>query len=547
MSEARPPRSHFQGLVVHLDGETAYDPAWRLQQRLAALREALELPDVLLLLEHEPVVTVGRRGRAEHVLTRDCPVVPIDRGGDVTYHGPGQLTGYWISDLQAHDLGVHAFVHALEESLIVALSRFGILGERRAGLTGVWVRARDGDAPAGRSEGCPPGEAASEIRWAKIAAIGVRIARHVSTHGIALNVGRQALAGFRGIVPCGLAGEAVTAIEALPGGSGVGREAVAEALAAAFAACFETDLRPLRNPAIRSDADADELVARLRVEARRGARKPAWLRMNLPGGEGYGEVRRVLSEGGLHTVCESARCPNCHECWNDRTATFLILGTRCTRDCRFCAIDHAARPPAPAADEPAQVARAVARLGLRHAVVTSVTRDDLPDGGAGHFAAIIEAIRAVRPETAVEVLIPDFGGDAGALSLVLAARPDVLNHNVETVARLYPRVRAGADYRRSLGVLAAAAAAGLAAKSGFMIGLGESMREVRALLDDLRDAGCDRVTIGQYLRPGPRQVPVQRYYTPEEFEALAEEARAGGFVQVRAGPLVRSSYRAARL
>jgi len=258
-------------------------------------------------------------------------------------------------------------------------------------------------------------------------------------------------------------------------------------------------------------------------------------------------VKRLLREGALHTVCEEARCPNIGECFEAGTATFLILGDTCTRRCGFCAV-ASGRPLPPDPQEPERVARTVHRLGLRHAVITSVTRDDLPDGGAAAFAHTIRRIRELCPACGIEVLIPDFRGSAQALGVVMAAAPDVLNHNVETVPRLYPQVRPGAVYPRSLEVLARAKALapGVATKSGIMVGLGESRGELHQVMADLRAAGCDLLTIGQYLRPSPGHLPVARFYTPEEFHELQEEGLALGFRHVESGPLVRSSYHAGR-
>jgi lipoic acid synthetase len=258
-------------------------------------------------------------------------------------------------------------------------------------------------------------------------------------------------------------------------------------------------------------------------------------------------VGEILKAGRLHTICQSARCPNIGECWERRTATFLILGDVCTRNCAFCAVTKG-RPLPPDPDEPRHVAEAVAALGLAYAVITSVTRDDLPDGGAGRFAAVIGAIRSQSPGTRVEALIPDFCGDAASLETVLAARPDVLNHNLETTESLYPAIRRPLpNYRRSLRVLAAAKARGALTKSGLMIGLGESETDIRRTFADLRQAGCDLLTIGQYLQPTPAHPPVARYYAPDEFAALAVAARAAGFREAVSGPLVRSSYQAGRL
>jgi lipoic acid synthetase len=265
------------------------------------------------------------------------------------------------------------------------------------------------------------------------------------------------------------------------------------------------------------------------------------VRANL-GGE-YRELKRLVHGLDLHTVCEEAGCPNIYECWADRTATFMILGDRCTRACGFCLVDTRKALPLDA-EEPVRVAEAVARLGLAHAVITSVARDDEPDGGAAIFAATIRAIRARTPHTAVEVLIPDCKGDADALATVFAARPDVLNHNLETVARLQRLARPSAGYARSLTVLARAKSAALTTKSGLILGMGETDDEVRAAIADLRNVGVDILTMGQYLRPSAAHLPVARWWHPDEFAAVGEYAERLGFVHVESGPLVRSSYHA---
>jgi len=274
------------------------------------------------------------------------------------------------------------------------------------------------------------------------------------------------------------------------------------------------------------------------------------VRLNTTGE--YEEVRRMMRRLSLVTVCEEARCPNIHECWaRERTATFMLMGEVCTRHCGFCAVGKG-RPGALDEDEPERVAEAVGELGLAHAVVTSVNRDDLPDGGAAHFAATIRAIRRRNPKTTVEVLIPDFCGNWDALDLVLSEAPEILNHNVETVPRLYRRVRPDAIYARSLELLARADARrrregiGMRTKSGLMVGLGETMDELRSTLSDLRGAGCDIATVGQYLQPHARRLPIERYYPPEEFARIREEGQSLGFLRVESGPLVRSSYHARR-
>jgi lipoyl synthase len=271
--------------------------------------------------------------------------------------------------------------------------------------------------------------------------------------------------------------------------------------------------------------------------------RPAWIKARAPLGEGYDRLRDLVRGLDLHTVCEEARCPNIGDCWNRGTATFMILGDVCTRACGFCAVKTGlpGRPPDP--EEPRRVADAVARMGLRHAVITSVNRDDQRDGGASIFAACIREIRA-RVPCAVEVLIPDFKGDAAALQIVLDARPDILNHNTETVPRLYRQVRPGARFERSLELLRRAKAAGLLTKSGIMVGLGETWEEILETVQHIRAAGTDILTVGQYLRPSPQHLPLLRYYAPEEFERLKAFALTLGYAHVESGPLVRSSYHA---
>jgi lipoic acid synthetase len=279
-------------------------------------------------------------------------------------------------------------------------------------------------------------------------------------------------------------------------------------------------------------------------------RRPEWLKVRIVDNEQYREVQRLVADKRLNTVCQEARCPNVHECWAvERTATFMLLGDVCTRHCGFCAVAKGTgRPLDPG--EPRRVAEAVEKLGVLHAVVTSVNRDELPDGGAAHFAATIREIRALSPSPTVEVLIPDFLGEESALTTVLREGPDVLNHNVETVRRLYRRVRPDAVYERSLELLSRAAAhrdaraPGMRVKSGLMAGLGETNEELVATFRDLRGAGVDVVTVGQYLQPHERRLPVERFVTPEEFEQLRREAEEMGFSRVVSGALVRSSYHA---
>ncbi len=277
--------------------------------------------------------------------------------------------------------------------------------------------------------------------------------------------------------------------------------------------------------------------------------RPEWLKVRIRANEGFDRVNDLIKDLSLHTVCQEARCPNIFECWTEGTATFMILGDICTRHCGFCAVGKG-RPGTLDPDEPRHVGEAVSQLGVKHAVITSVNRDELPDGGALHFAETIHWVRRLNPGVRVEVLIPDFCGNEEALNIVLAARPDVLNHNTETVARLYKRVRPDAKYQQSLELLRRAQSRKpehpLLTKSGLMVGLGENVDELLETISDIAETGCDILTVGQYLAPTPRHIPIEKYYSPDEFAYLKSEALAMGFRYVEAGPLVRSSYHAGR-
>ncbi len=298
-------------------------------------------------------------------------------------------------------------------------------------------------------------------------------------------------------------------------------------------------------------ADSNLTAAQLRHPEKRNRpdnaprRKPPWIRVKAPNGKTYFETRNLMRDNNLHTVCEEAACPNIGECWGKRHATMMIMGDTCTRACAFCNV-KTGRPGKLDAEEPENVAKAVKTLGLRHVVITSVDRDDLDDGGAGHFAQVIAKIRALAPKTTIEVLTPDFLGKDGALEVVVAARPDVFNHNLETVPGLYPQVRPGARYFNSLQLLARAKEldGNIFTKSGIMVGLGEERQAVHQVMDDLRAADVDFLTIGQYLQPTPKHHPVADFVTPEQFAAYEKAARGKGFLLVAATPLTRSSYHA---
>ncbi|MGH9063489.1 MAG: lipoyl synthase [Acidimicrobiales bacterium] len=532
-------------------GRAAYRDAHALQRAL--LEHSAD--DHLLLLEHPHVYTLGVRAKPEHVLVPPASVgadlVHTDRGGDVTYHGPGQLVGYPILSVPMEPDATPRYVHSVEQLVIDALADVGLPGAGRLpGYPGVWADP-DGDHPR------------------KICAIGVRLTRGRSMHGFAINVAPD-LTYFGHIVPCGIADKPVTSLRAE--GVGATMAEVVDAVAARAAERWGRHGWERQDvvsgsgrgagvaPAAISTTSAAEhpgVPVRLgRLGARLaqagvdpggglavGERKPAWLRVKADMGPGYRSLKSVMRGLDLVTVCEEAGCPNIFECWADGTATFMINGPRCTRACGFCLVDT--RHPLPLeADEPERVAEAVARLGLAHAVVTAVARDDLDDGGAGAFAATIAAIHSRCAGTAVEVLIPDCKGSEPALASIFDARPEVLDHNLETVARLQRAVRPLASYARSLSVLARAKEAGLVTKSGMILGMGETEAEVKGALADLRAVGVDIVTLGQYLRPTAAHLPVARWWRPEELERLGDAGRALGFAHVEASPLTRSSYHA---
>lgn len=285
------------------------------------------------------------------------------------------------------------------------------------------------------------------------------------------------------------------------------------------------------------------LISRAEPFADRRLRLPSWFKVNARTGSDYLDIKQTMERLQLHTICEEARCPNRWECWNARTATFLILGDICTRRCHYCSVETG-RPHAMDEKEPGRVAEAVHALGLRHVVITSVNRDELPDGGAGVFAETIRQTRRLNPACTIEVLIPDFEGNEEALALVCVEKPEILNHNIETVRRLFPSIRPQGKYRRSIDLLARAKQRGMKTKSGVILGMGETFDETREVMRDLRSVDCDIITIGQYLQPTREHLPVARFYSPDEFALLKEEGLAMGFVHVESGPLVRSSYHA---
>ena len=498
--------------------------------------------DYVLLFEHPPTYTKGVRTQPENFLVApellDAVVVEADRGGDVTYHAPGQVVAWAIRTVPEDPSAGRAHVGALEDAVIAtvrALDPTGTVGE------------------VGRLEGYPGVWAHLEGRPCKIAAVGVRTQRNDASlrrtlHGVALNVDID-LAGFANINPCGITDKPVASLQSL--GLGVSSQEVEERLGEELerrfggpgslarvdrSAASQSSERPLLRRLRKAGVDPD---AGLSIRAR----KPAWLRIEAHMGAEYQSLRKLNEDLSLVTVCEEAGCPNIFECWAEGTATFMVNGERCTRACGFCLIDTS-KPLPLDPSEPARVAEAVVRLNLAHAVITCVARDDLADGGAGAIAQTVRAIRERSPDTNIEVLTSDLRGDAHSLALLFDARPDVINHNIETVARLQRAVRPSAGYARSLTLLARSAAAGFTTKSGLMVGLGETSDEVHETLADLAAVGVSIATIGQYLRPTEKHLPVARWWEPAEFDELARYGRQLGLAHVQSSPLTRSSYHA---
>ena len=528
----------------------------------------------LLLLEHRHVFTHGSRADVSaNVLVDPASVgaelLAVNRGGDVTYHGPGQLVGYPVLSLNPKHGGAAgpadtvAHVRNVEQLIIDALGELGVPNAGRlAEYPGVWVEP-DGPNPR------------------KICAIGVRVSRGRSMHGFGINVSTDMRYLREYIVACGITDRPVTSL--LEEGIDASMADVVDVVARLAAVRWGNGAAERQDVAWRERPDDLSAFSRgegpgapvrsasdhgvtqpqrddqarpepVRMRARLAQagvtesvalsdRKPEWLRPKVRLGAEVLALKRTVRDLNLVTVCEEAGCPNLSECWADGTATFMVLGERCTRACGFCLVDTN-KPLPPSPDEPQRVAEAIERMAVSHAVLTMVARDDLDDGGMAHVAACVEAIHLRCPTTRVETLISDCKGDAAALASLFAARPDVLNHNVETVPRLQRAVRPSAGYARSLSVLARAKAAGLVTKSGFVLGMGETVDEVDGVLLDLASIGVDVVTIGQYLRPTSNHLPVQRWIEPAEFQRWKVLGESLGIGHVESSPLTRSSYHA---
>jgi len=507
---------------------TAYCDVLKLQQELVHARQSGSgRTDYLLITEHRSVYTIGTNGHEEnlHAGKQEIDLIRVSRGGDITWHGPGQLVLYPILGLDKLRLGVRDYVFRLEEVMLATVRALGVEARRNPRNAGIWTDN------------------------AKLGSIGIAVKRGITMHGLALNLNPD-LTPFQRIHPCGMKGIKMTSVEEELKKNNNGKDPLVTdlmerarlLLVENFATVFGMEDR-YSNEVLFPGLSVSSVKEQL--NRKQLWHKPAWLRRPLPEGKRYQRVRDLISREKLHTVCQDAACPNMWECFSRGTATFLLLGPRCTRSCRFCNI--ATGPVLPVdPDEPARISAAVVPLKLSYLVLTSVTRDDLEDGGAEQFVATMQSIRnRGNPETKMELLIPDFQGKQSSLETVLNARPDVLSHNIETVPSLYAELRPQGEYERSLEIFRISRRiSSIPVKSGLMLGLGETYPELERTMEDLLDAGCSILTLGQYLQPAPARLPVQRYYTPEEFRDLELYARELGFKEVAAAPLIRSSYKA---
>ncbi len=490
-----------------------YDHVLQLQQKISDILRAGKLTEGYLLLgEHDPVITLGKATEPGDVKPDLCvamsgiPIKNIGRGGRATLHNPGQLVGYLVC--KTRELNINddptRLVRQIEEVIIQTLVTYGIQGERRVDAPGVWVGSK------------------------KVAFIGIEWDGGQVMHGFSVNLNND-LDDFWKIVPCGFDPAIITSVTQISG-KNVNFWDFAERLQGIFGNLFHVPLVPITYSDLL-------LITGMR---------PPWLTVSQFQSNAHQEVENVLTRLQLETVCESAVCPNRGECFSNHTATFLLMGERCTRNCAFCAIPKG-KPQALDDTVIPRIAKAVQAMNLEYVVLTSVTRDDLPDGGASYITKVVREIRHTRPHAQIEVLIPDFQGSTQSLATIAGAHPDVLNHNVETVPRLYPIVRPQASFERSLEVLRYfnTLKRPIETKSGLMVGLGETREELEEVFKQLAEVGVHNLTIGQYLRPNDGCVEIHKYYTPEEFLELETLATKAGIQRVFSAPLVRSSYHAA--
>jgi lipoic acid synthetase len=532
-------------LNVRWLGNLPYSEALILQKGLKESVAGEHNPyDYLLLLEHNNVITIGRTGDTNNLLLdsdelekKGIEFFETDRGGDVTFHGKGQLIGYPIMRLQ-DPKKVIPFVRSLEQTIIKTLGSFDIEAFSKEDDTGVWT-----------SEG-------------KIASIGVKVSKWTTYHGFALNIFDK-LEGFDFINPCGNQEEKIASVHTF--NTEISFDDVVNKITEMFTAEFgyedvgiqmsqftPTQLKKQKKHEIDEMLDKgvfqknNNLVPiTIKGLLPNEPERPEWMKVKANLGKDYRDLKNLISEKKLNTVCEEASCPNIYECWSMGTATFMIMGDTCTRACGFCDV-NTGKPNDLDELEPLRVAESVLTMGLTHAVITSVNRDDLLDGGSQFFAQTINEVKRLNPSTSVEVLIPDFKGDKGAIDNIIEASPEVLNHNLETVPRLQREIRTAASYGRSLSLLQYAKESAFLGKTktGLIVGMGEEFEEVIAVLEDLSQINVDIVTIGQYLRPTAKHRPIHRYVDKEEFIKYKSIGESFGIPHIESGPLVRSSYHA---
>ena len=535
----------MRNLNVRWLGKLPYEEAYDLQLGIHKdVSNENSLDDYLLLLEHDKVITVGRTAKAEsllveknELLTKKIEYFETDRGGDITYHGEGQIVGYPIIRL-TDPKKVIPYVRDLELVIIETLNKFSIESFTKEDDTGVWTKK------------------------GKIASIGIKVSKWTTYHGFSLNI-FDSLDGFELINPCGNVSEKVTSIHSF--NNEISFEDVAKELTKNFAKVFnyvEVDKqlsqftpRQLKN---NKEFNIDNMVKRgvfnpnkasipltIKGNLPNEPNRPEWMKVKANLGKDYMSLKSLLKEKKLNTVCEEASCPNIYECWSMGTATFMIMGDVCTRACGFCDV-KTGKPGFLDAEEPLRVAESVKSMGLSHAVVTSVNRDDLDDGGSQFFADTIYAIKDLNQNCSVEVLIPDFKGERKSIDNIINANPEVLNHNLETVPRLQRDIRTAASYGRSLSLLYYAKQKGFLGKTktGLIVGMGETKEEVLSVLKDISKLQIDIVTIGQYLRPTAKHRAIDRYAPQNEFELYKSYGESLGIPHVESGPLVRSSYHA---
>jgi len=487
-------------------GLADYREVLQKQHQLCKKRQHGKIPNTILIAEHPPVITLGARQSANKLLAsrnalaqRGINVVDIRRGGGATAHNPGQLVFYPILHLHDLALGISEYIRELEQIGIELLQQLGVKSERRKGFPGLWVNDR------------------------KIASVGVRVSKFVTYHGMAINI-QNDLSIFDYLVPCGLDGVEMTSV------------------------LKETSKR-------RSITNVKEKLSQLlikhfsipnepRATSHERQKLPPWLKRTVPANTKYNSTETVLNSLGIKTICHNANCPNRGQCWSRGTATVLILGNICTRNCKFCSVTTG-KPALPDPTEPARIAEMAEQMDTKYLVITSVDRDDLADGGAGHFRNCINEVRNRCPDVKFEILTPDFRNCQNrAIEILADALPFVFAHNVETVPSLYQKARPGGNYQRSLNLLKSAKQTykNTPTKSSIMLGLGETDAEVEQLLRDLRNLGCDRITIGQYLKPSKDSLEVVEYIPPAKFNWWKQKAISLGFSWVMSSPFARTSY-----